>query len=81
VAARLKPLFEEEARQRQVATQRRGNEVPVVLNLIPPEKHGGKGKSAHKAAELMKVWADDQAGGADDQPPSDCQDCYQVLIK
>jgi hypothetical protein len=55
VAARLKPLFEEEARQRQVATQIRRRDVPVAQNFAPPEKHGEKGRSAEKAADLMKV--------------------------
>jgi hypothetical protein len=55
VAARLKPLFEDEARQRQAATQLRGNDFPVVTNLSPPEMSREKRRSVHRAAELMKV--------------------------
>src|SRR2546428_6777830 len=50
VAARLKPLLEEEARQRQRAPLKQGTQFPVGENSPQREK----GRSAQKAAELMK---------------------------
>jgi hypothetical protein len=55
VAARLKPLFEEEARQRQSAALKQGKELPVRENSPTRGKHEEKGSSAEKAAEMMKV--------------------------
>src|SRR5438128_8803674 len=71
VAARLKPLFEEEARQRQRAPLKQGTQFPVGENSPRREKQGNKpavglnsgqrekhetdGRSAQQAAELMKV--------------------------
>jgi hypothetical protein len=55
VAARLKPLFEEEARQRQIAGLKRGSDLPVGENSPQREKHAEKRRSAQKAAELMQV--------------------------
>jgi len=55
VAAKLKPLFEEEARQRQRAALKRGTEPPVRLNLAERDQPESKGESAEKAAVLMKV--------------------------
>src|SRR5438132_10361625 len=55
VAARLKPLFEEEARQRQQAALKKGSESPVGENSLPREKHEEKHKSTQQAAEIMKV--------------------------
>jgi hypothetical protein len=54
-AARLKPLFEEEARQRRVAALKQGSELPVGLNLGQREKPGKNRRSAQNAAELVKV--------------------------
>ena len=55
VAARLKPRFEEEARQRQTAALKRGSDLPVGQNFVRREKHEENCKSAWQAAELMKV--------------------------
>ncbi len=55
VAAGLKPLFEEEARQRQRAALKQGSEPPVDENSRRREKHEKNGRSAQKAAKLMKV--------------------------
>jgi hypothetical protein len=55
LAARLKPLFEEEARQRQRAALKQGRESPVRSNLTEREKDANNGESAQKAAELMQV--------------------------
>jgi hypothetical protein len=55
VAARLKPLFEEEARQRQCAALKQGSEIPVRENSPGREKHEDYGLSAQKAGELMNV--------------------------
>src|SRR5438128_3664109 len=55
VAAQLKPLFEEEARQRQSAALKPGSEPPVPPNLEEREKPEQSGESAHQAAVLMKV--------------------------
>jgi hypothetical protein len=55
VAARLKPLFEEEARQRERANLKQGSTVPGGQNSGHREKQGETGRSAHKAAKLMKV--------------------------
>jgi hypothetical protein len=55
VAARLKPLFEEEARRRQVAALKRGTEPPVPPNLAERGEPQAKGESAERAALLMKV--------------------------
>ena len=57
VAARLKPLFEEEARLRQAAGLRRGSDLPVTQNSGSREKHEKNRTSAPKAGELMKVSA------------------------
>jgi ParB-like chromosome segregation protein Spo0J len=55
VAARLKPLFEDEARQRQMAALKHGTDSPVGQNSVRREKHEENRKSARRAAELMKV--------------------------
>jgi hypothetical protein len=55
VAAKLKPLFEEEARQRQRAGLKQGGQPPVPLNLTARGKPDVKGESAQKAGALMKV--------------------------
>jgi hypothetical protein len=55
VAARLKPLFEEECQQRQQVGLKRGSESPVGLNSTPREKPAEMARSAERAAELMKV--------------------------
>ena len=55
LAARLKPMFEEEARQRQVAGLRRGADFPVGQNSAQRGKDGENGRVAQKAAELMRV--------------------------
>jgi hypothetical protein len=54
LAARLKPLFEEEARQRQRAALKRGSEPPVPPNLEEREKHETNGRSAQQAAALTR---------------------------
>src|SRR5215467_15089412 len=55
VAARLKPLFEEEARQRQVAALKRGDKTPVPENSREREKRGKNGESAQQAAALLNI--------------------------
>jgi hypothetical protein len=55
LAARLMPLFEEEARQRQRAALKQGREFPVAENSLRREKHPESGRSDAKAAEWMKV--------------------------
>jgi len=55
VAARLKPLFEEEARQRQLSALKRGTETPVPENSREREKQGKNAESAQQAAALLKV--------------------------
>jgi hypothetical protein len=57
VAARLKPLFEEEARQRQLAGLKQGDHPPVSANLRKREKPEENASSAQKAAEAMQVSA------------------------
>jgi hypothetical protein len=57
VAARLKPLFAEEARQRQQAGLKQGDQFPVSANLQKREKPEGKIWSADKAAERLQVSA------------------------
>jgi hypothetical protein len=54
VAARLKPLFEGEARQRKLAVLKQGSSFPVVMNSSQRED-SEKRRSVHKAAELMRV--------------------------
>jgi hypothetical protein len=54
-AAHFKPLFEEEARQRQRAGLKQGNQPPVGPNLAQREENVSNGRSAQKAAQLMKV--------------------------
>jgi hypothetical protein len=55
LAARLKPLFEEDARQRQRSALKQGSASPVPLNLEEREKRKGNSESAQEAAVLMKV--------------------------
>ncbi len=55
MAARLKPRFEEEARQRQRPALKQGSEFPVRENSPRRGKHEENGPSAQKAAVLMKV--------------------------
>jgi len=55
LAAGLKPLFEEEARQRQCANLNQGSEPPVWPNLAKRGKPEENGPSAQKAAKLMRV--------------------------
>ena len=57
VAARLKPLFEEEARQRQCAGLKQGSQFPVGANLRQREKPGENARSAQKVAERLQVSA------------------------
>src|SRR5262249_5848034 len=52
IAARLKPLFEEEARQRQGAALKRGDKTPVPESSREREKRGNNGESAQQAAAL-----------------------------
>jgi hypothetical protein len=55
LAARLKPMFEEEALQRQLAGLKRGDQSPVSPNLGSREEHGAAEKSAQKAAQILHV--------------------------
>jgi hypothetical protein len=55
VAARLKPLFEEEAQLRQRAGLKQATAIPVGTNLAQRENPKETGRSADKAAQLMKV--------------------------
>jgi hypothetical protein len=57
VAARLKPLFEEEARRRQQAGLKQGEHFPVCANLHQREKPGESARSAQRAAERLQVSA------------------------
>jgi len=57
VAARLKPLFEEEARQRQQAGLKQGDQLPMSANLRKREKHEENAWSAQKAAQRLQVSA------------------------
>jgi N6-adenosine-specific RNA methylase IME4 len=51
IAAKLLPRFEEEARQRQERTFRRGDAAPVVEKVPPPER----GKARDQAAAVLRV--------------------------
>src|SRR5438132_11709670 len=62
VAARLRPLFEEEARTRQCAGLKQGDQFPVSANLQKREKPAEKVWSADKAAERLQVSARSVAG-------------------
>jgi hypothetical protein len=55
LAAQLKPLFEEEARERRRAGLKHGQQFPVPENSPERGKQGRSGESAQMAAELMKV--------------------------
>jgi len=55
LAAKLKPLFEAEARQRQVAGLRRGSDFPVRENSPERGNAAESGRAAQKVADLMKV--------------------------
>jgi len=55
VAAQSKPLFEEEAGQRQRGALKRGIEAPVPENSREREKHGKNAESAPQADALMKI--------------------------
>jgi hypothetical protein len=55
VAARLKPLFEAEARQRQVAPLKQGSHFPVGENSPHRGRIEESSRSAQKAAQLMNV--------------------------
>jgi len=55
LAAKLKPLFEAEARQRQVAGLRRGSDFPVRENSPERGSLGKNSGAAQQAAELMRV--------------------------
>ena len=55
LAARLKPLFEEEAHERRRACLRQGSQSPVPENSPERGKHGENAESAQKAAEMMHV--------------------------
>ena len=48
LAARLKPQFEREARQRQLASLQQGSELPVGLNLGQRGKHEENGPPLRK---------------------------------
>ena len=52
----MKPLLEEEAQQqRWLAGLKRGDALPVVQNSAPREKPEENAKSAHEAAEMMRL--------------------------
>ncbi len=55
LAAKLKSLFEEEAQLRQRAGLKQGSEFPVAENSLQRGKHEENGRSAQRAAQLMKV--------------------------
>jgi hypothetical protein len=55
LAARLKPLFEEEARQRQLAGLKKGDAGPVGTNSSQREDDASTGRSATRAAEVVHV--------------------------
>jgi hypothetical protein len=55
LAARLKPLFEEEAKQRQLTGLKKGSEIPVLVNLPKRENHGENCHSAQRAAAVTHV--------------------------
>ena len=63
-AARLKPMFEEEARQRQVAGLRHGADFPVGENFPSRGNVAENAKAAQKAAELTRV-ADSSVKGTE----------------
>src|SRR5262249_21139578 len=54
VGARIKPLFEEEARQRQERSRAKPGQK-VGANMPPPLANGEAGKARDKAAETVKV--------------------------
>src|SRR5438105_2537090 len=55
LAARLKPLFEEEARQRQLAGLKYVNQTIVRANLPERQKSEAKLTSAEQAAQVLHV--------------------------
>jgi hypothetical protein len=55
LAARLRPLFEEVARQRRLASLNQGSQPPVPLNLAERGNREPKGESAEQAGEMLKV--------------------------
>jgi hypothetical protein len=55
LGAKLRPLFEKEARQRQETALKKGKESPVGPNLDQREKHEENGRSAQQAASMVKV--------------------------
>jgi hypothetical protein len=57
VAARLKPLFEEEARQRQLAGRKQEDQFQLTANLRQGDKSGRNATSAQRAAERLQVSA------------------------
>ena len=60
----LKPMFEEEARQRQVAGLRHGADFPVGENFPSRGNVAENAKAAQKAAELTRV-ADSSVKGTE----------------
>src|SRR5437762_13530413 len=78
---RLKPMFEEEARQRQVPGLRHGSDFPVVQNSARRGNVAENGKAAQKAAELMRV-ADFSVKGTEQTSPSVASVCSvsRILI-
>ena len=48
-------LFEEEAQLRQRVGRKQGSEFPVAENSLQRGKHEENGRSAQRAAQLMKV--------------------------
>jgi hypothetical protein len=57
LAARLKPLFEAQARQRQLAGLKKGDALPVWTNSSRREEDRNTGGSAQRAAEAVHVSA------------------------
>ena len=70
----LKPMFEEEARQRQVPGLRHGSDFPVVQNSARRGNVAENGKAAQKAAEPMRV-ADFSVKGTEQTSPSVASVC------
>ena len=77
----LKPMFEEEARQRQVPGLRHGSDFPVVQNSARRGNVAENDKAAQKAAEPMPV-ADFSVRGTEQTSPSVASVCSvsRILI-
>jgi hypothetical protein len=78
---RLKPMFEEEARQRQVAGLRQGADFPVRENSPERGNVAENGGAAQKAAQPMRV-ADFSVKGTEQTSPSVASVCSvsRILI-